>query len=180
MYSVGSREWSDPPLPWVRVWDVSTGLCLFTLLGHDNWVRGTSLPSYRFTFYFAVSQNLHLHHVSKIKSHKKPQNSRNNGFSYYFCLMMKDPVAGSRSVRRTIGSVSGGSKTYGSGSATLLFSIYRLGSGLGSGSGSASKKRKSYPDRHQHDADPQQWYFLYLGFSSFGLWIFADSCTIFT
>jgi platelet-activating factor acetylhydrolase IB subunit alpha len=22
------------------VWDVSTGLCLFTLSGHDNWVRG--------------------------------------------------------------------------------------------------------------------------------------------
>ncbi len=37
--------------PWVRVWDVSTGLCLFTLLGHDNWVRGTSLPSYQFIFY---------------------------------------------------------------------------------------------------------------------------------
>ena len=23
-----------------KVWDVSVGLCLFTLVGHDNWVRG--------------------------------------------------------------------------------------------------------------------------------------------
>ncbi len=24
----------------IKVWDVSVGLCLFTLIGHDNWVRG--------------------------------------------------------------------------------------------------------------------------------------------
>ncbi|KAL5015906.1 hypothetical protein ScPMuIL_005495 [Solemya velum] len=24
----------------IKMWDVSTGLCLFTLVGHDNWVRG--------------------------------------------------------------------------------------------------------------------------------------------
>lgn len=24
----------------IKVWDVSTGVCLFTLVGHDNWVRG--------------------------------------------------------------------------------------------------------------------------------------------
>lgn len=24
----------------IRIWDVSSGLCLFTLVGHDNWVRG--------------------------------------------------------------------------------------------------------------------------------------------
>lgn len=24
----------------IRIWDVSSGLCLFTLAGHDNWVRG--------------------------------------------------------------------------------------------------------------------------------------------
>lgn len=24
----------------IKVWDVSTGLALFTLVGHDNWVRG--------------------------------------------------------------------------------------------------------------------------------------------
>lgn len=30
----GSRDKS------IKVWDVPTGLCLFTLTGHDNWVRG--------------------------------------------------------------------------------------------------------------------------------------------
>lgn len=24
----------------IKVWDVSVGMCLFTLIGHDNWVRG--------------------------------------------------------------------------------------------------------------------------------------------
>lgn len=24
----------------IRVWDVGAGVCLFALLGHDNWVRG--------------------------------------------------------------------------------------------------------------------------------------------
>nr|QBH73854.1 platelet-activating factor acetylhydrolase isoform 1b alpha subunit [Eurycantha calcarata] len=24
----------------IKVWDVGTGICLFTLVGHDNWVRG--------------------------------------------------------------------------------------------------------------------------------------------
>ena len=24
----------------IKVWDVSVGVCLFTLIGHDNWVRG--------------------------------------------------------------------------------------------------------------------------------------------
>lgn len=24
----------------IKVWDVSVGICLFTLIGHDNWVRG--------------------------------------------------------------------------------------------------------------------------------------------
>jgi hypothetical protein len=28
---------------------------------------------------------VHLHHFSKIKRQKESQNSRNQGFSYYFC-----------------------------------------------------------------------------------------------
>ncbi len=31
---------------------------------------------------------VHLHNFSKIKSQKKSQNSSNQGFSYYFCLMI--------------------------------------------------------------------------------------------
>ena len=33
----GSRDKS------IRVWDVSSGQCLFSLVGHDNWVRGELL-----------------------------------------------------------------------------------------------------------------------------------------
>jgi hypothetical protein len=36
-----------------------------------------------FSAYYLLKE--HLHHFSKIKSQKKSQNSRNQGFSYYFC-----------------------------------------------------------------------------------------------
>jgi hypothetical protein len=40
--------------------------------------------------YYQYFLKLHLHHFSKIKSHKEvtKQNSRNQGFSYYFSLML--------------------------------------------------------------------------------------------
>ncbi len=46
---------------------------------------------------------VHLHHFSKLKSHKKSQNSRSQGFSFYFRLM----IEGSGSVPRTNESKSG-------------------------------------------------------------------------
>ncbi len=60
---------------------------------------------------------VHLHHSSKIKKViKKSQNSRNQDFSYYFCLMWKeDQKAGSGAESVLV--------TNGSGSATLLISI---------------------------------------------------------
>jgi hypothetical protein len=54
--------------------------------------------------------NVHLHHSSKIKSHKEVTKSRNQGFSSYFCLLME----GSESVQRNYGDL-GGPETYGSG-----------------------------------------------------------------
>ncbi len=39
-----------------------------------------SYPAYHFL-------NVHLHHFSKIKSPKKSQNSRNQGFFYYFFMI---------------------------------------------------------------------------------------------
>ncbi len=48
---------------------------------------------------------LHLHHFSKIKSQKESQNSRNQGFSYYFCMMVEG--SGSGSIPLTSGSGSG-------------------------------------------------------------------------
>jgi hypothetical protein len=37
---------------------------------------------------------LHLHHFWKIKCQKVSQNSRNQGFSYYFCMMIKGSGSG--------------------------------------------------------------------------------------
>jgi hypothetical protein len=56
---------------------------------------------------------VHLHHFSKIKSQKEPQNSRNQGFSYNFCMMIEGSGSGSRagsgsgSIPLTSGSGSG-------------------------------------------------------------------------
>jgi len=71
-----------------------------------QWASRWQLKIMFFAYYFL---KLHLHHFSKIKSHKKSQYSRNQGFS---CLMTSE---GSGSVPRTNGS--GRPKT--SGSATL-------------------------------------------------------------
>jgi hypothetical protein len=46
---------------------------------------------------------LHLQNFSKIKSQKESQNSRNRGFSYYFCMM----IEGSGSIPMTSGSGPG-------------------------------------------------------------------------
>ncbi len=37
---------------------------------------------------------VHLHHFSKIKSLKESQNSRNQGLSYYFCMMIEGSGSG--------------------------------------------------------------------------------------
>ncbi len=52
---------------------------------------------------------VHIHHFSKIKSQKESQNIRNQGFSYYFCMMIEGSGSGSGSgsVPLTSGSGSG-------------------------------------------------------------------------
>jgi hypothetical protein len=78
-----------------------------------------------FLFYFScilLFKGIFLHHFSKIKNQKESQNSRNQGFSYYFCMMIER--SGSGSMPLTSGSGSGRPKTCksggsGSGSATL-------------------------------------------------------------
>ncbi len=51
---------------------------------------------------------VHFHHFSKIKSQKESQNSRNQCYSYYFCLMIEG--SGSGSILLTSGSGSGSPK----------------------------------------------------------------------
>ncbi len=48
----------------------------------------------KFSAYYFLK--VHLHHFSKIKSPKKSQYSRNQGFSYYFCLMREGSGGESR------------------------------------------------------------------------------------
>jgi len=56
---------------------------------------------------------VHLHYFSKIKSQKESQNSRNKGFSYFFCTMIEGSGSGFRagsgsgSIPLTSGSGSG-------------------------------------------------------------------------
>ncbi len=50
---------------------------------------------------------VHLHHFSKIKSQKESQNSRNQGFSYYFCVIIEGSGSESGSIPLTSGSGSG-------------------------------------------------------------------------
>ncbi len=40
---------------------------------------------------------VHLHNFSKTRSQKESQNSRNQGFSYYFCMMIEGSGSGSGS-----------------------------------------------------------------------------------
>ncbi len=53
-----------------------------------------------FSAYYCLK--VHLHNFPKIKSQKESQNSRNQGFSYYFCMMTE----GSGSISLTSGSGS--------------------------------------------------------------------------
>jgi hypothetical protein len=65
----------------------------------------TSFFSKFFCFFFL---KVHLHHSSKIKSHKDVKNSRNQGFLFYLCLMKER----SGSVPLTHGSGSGRTKNF--------------------------------------------------------------------
>jgi hypothetical protein len=70
----------------------------------------------------------HLHHSSNIKVIKKTQNTRNQGFSYCFCLIME----GSGYVQIMMDLDPGGPKKYGpygSGSTTLQMIADPGGSG---------------------------------------------------
>jgi hypothetical protein len=50
---------------------------------------------------------VHFHHFLKIKSQKESQNRRNQGFSYYFCMMFEGSGSGSGSIPLTSGYGSG-------------------------------------------------------------------------
>jgi len=62
----GSRDKS------VKVWDVSTGLCLFSLLGHDNWVRGISWhPGGKYLLTASDDKSLRVWDIQHRRCHKR-------------------------------------------------------------------------------------------------------------
>ncbi len=66
---------------------------------------------------------LHWHYFSKIQSPKEVTKSSNQGLSYYFCLMIKDPDPNPDPCLWLMDPDPGGARTYGSGgsvSGTLV------------------------------------------------------------
>jgi len=62
----GSRDKS------VKVWDVSTGLCLFSLQGHDNWVRGISWhPGGKYLLTASDDKSLRVWDIQHRRCHKR-------------------------------------------------------------------------------------------------------------
>ncbi len=82
---------------WIRI-----RILLFFVIDLQDANKKTSVL---FLFFLLLTYFLkvHLHHYSKIKSQEESQNSRNQGFSYYFCMM----IEGSGSIPLTSGSGSG-------------------------------------------------------------------------
>ncbi len=77
--------------------DPSTFSSLTSKMPAKNKFFNTIFSAYDFL-------KLHLHHFSNIKFQKESQNSRNQGFSYYFCMMIEG--SGSGSIPLTSGSGS--------------------------------------------------------------------------
>ncbi len=88
---------------WIRI-------LLFSTLTFKMPAKNLFFDTIFSAYYFL---KLNLHHFSKIKSQKEYQKSRNQGFSYYFCMMIEGSGSGSRagsgsgSIHLTSGSGSG-------------------------------------------------------------------------
>jgi platelet-activating factor acetylhydrolase IB subunit alpha len=55
----------------IKLWDVSTGQCLFTLIGHDNWVRGLLFhPSGKYIVSAADDKTLRIWDVKNKRNNK--------------------------------------------------------------------------------------------------------------
>jgi len=55
----------------IKLWDVSTGQCLFTLVGHDNWVRGLIFhPSGKYILSGADDKTLRIWDVKNKRNSK--------------------------------------------------------------------------------------------------------------
>ncbi|KAK7506109.1 hypothetical protein BaRGS_00002831 [Batillaria attramentaria] len=58
----------------IKFWDVSTGLCLFTLVGHDNWVRGLVFHSGgKYLLSASDDKTLRIWDIANKRNHKTLQ-----------------------------------------------------------------------------------------------------------
>ncbi len=110
----------DPATFFIDLQDASKKLIFYTVFS---------------AYYFL---KLHLYHFSKIKSQKESQNSRNQGFSHYFCMMIE-------------GSGSGSGSRAGSGSGSKPLTS-------GSGSGRPKNIWIRWIRIRISDPDPQHWF----------------------
>ncbi len=60
-----------------------------------HWLSRNKFFKTIFSAYYFLK--LHSHHFSKIKSQKESLNNRNQGFSYYFCMIIEGSGSGSGS-----------------------------------------------------------------------------------
>ncbi len=91
----------DPdPDPRIHASDLWIRILLFSSLTFKMPTKTIFVKTFSCLLLF---EGTFLHSFPKIKSQKESQNSRNQGFSYYFCMMTE----GSGSIPLTAGSGSG-------------------------------------------------------------------------
>ncbi len=88
----GSGSGSADPCQWLMDSDPDPDPAIFVIDLQDANKKLSFLKKIS-TYYFL---KVHLHHFLKIKV-KKSHNSRNQSFSYYFCMMIEGSGAGSES-----------------------------------------------------------------------------------
>jgi hypothetical protein len=79
----GSGSGSADPCLWLM--DPDPDPAIFVIVLQDASKKTNFLHNFS-AYYFLKT---HLHHFSKINSQKESQNSRNQGVSYYFCMMIE-------------------------------------------------------------------------------------------
>ncbi len=101
----GSMPLTNGSGSWIRILDPDPAIFVIHLYdGNQKLIFCLIFSAYYFL-------KIHLHLFSKIRSQKESKNSRNQGFSYYFCTMIEGSRsgAGSGSIPLTNGSGSGSS-----------------------------------------------------------------------
>ncbi len=101
----GSWSGSSDPCFWLMDPDPDPAIFVIDLQDVSKKLIFNTIFS---AYYFL---KVHLHHFSKIKSQEESQNRRNQGFSYYFCMMIEGSGSGAGSgagsIHLTSGSGSG-------------------------------------------------------------------------